>query len=180
MPDNVALERERSLENVYKTICEFEKPHYEKIEEKSDGTLTISIDPNEMTNMDNLESNLMYDPVSYPSYRSAFNRRYKNSFRRNLSAINIKLLEKELGKETLSEIVREDQDLKRQYLEVTKELDLDNDGVPDRIDIDDTRNSVQTVKDLYQVKNSTSVSTQRYNEKQEKERREQSINDLER
>ena len=34
-----------------------------------------------------------------------------------------------------------------------KELDLDNDGVPDRIDIDDTRNSVQTVSDLDKVGN---------------------------
>lgn len=37
---------------------------------------------------------------------------------------------------------------------LTKEKDLDNDGVPDRIDIDDTRNSVQTVKDLDAFKNS--------------------------
>lgn len=180
MSDNVALERERSLENVYKTICEFEKPHYEKIEEKSDGSLTISIDPNEMTNIDNLESNLMYDPVSYPSYRSAFNRRYKNSFKRNISAINIKLLEKELGKDKLNEVVRKDQELKRQYLEATKELDLDNDGVPDRIDIDDTRNSIQSIKDLDIVKNSTSADTERYNKDKENQQKRKYNQDLER
>lgn len=179
MPDNVALERERSLENVYKTICEFEKPHYEKMEELTDGSVTITVDPNEVFNMENIENELMLDPVKYPSYRNAFNRRYKNSFKRNLSAINIKLLEKELGKENLSEVINKDQELKRQYLEATKERDLDNDGIPDRIDIDDTRNSVQTVKDLDQVKGSTNASTQRYNEKQERERKKQRNNDLE-
>lgn len=179
MDDNVALERERSLETVYKTICEFEKPHYEKLKEFSDGSITITVDPNQEFNLENAEIETMFDPVKYPSYRSAFNRRYRNSFKRNLSAINVKLLEKELGKETLHEVVSKDHELRKQYEEATKERDLDNDGIPDRIDIDDTRNSVQSVKDLDQVRNSTSASTQRYNEKQERERREQRTNDLE-
>ena len=40
-------------------------------------------------------------------------------------------------------------------IENAKEKDLDNDGVLDRIDIDDTRNSVQDVKDLDKVANNT-------------------------
>lgn len=169
MSDNVELERERSLENAYKTICEFEKPYYEQIVELTDGSVTITVDPNEVSNEENIENELMFEPVKYPSYRSAFNRRYKNSFKRNISAINIKLLEKELGKDKLNEVVNQDQELKKQYLESTKERDLDNDGIPDRIDIDDTRNSVQTVKDLDEVKGSTNASTQKHKEKQEKD-----------
>jgi len=44
-----------------------------------------------------------------------------------------------------------------------EERDLNNDG----IEIADTRNYVQTVKDLDPVNNSTSRSTQRYNQRQE-------------
>lgn len=43
----------------------------------------------------------------------------------------------------------------RPHFNLTKERDLDNDGVPDRIDIDDTRNSVQTASDLNKVGNRT-------------------------
>ena len=42
-----------------------------------------------------------------------------------------------------------------EYAESIKERDLDNDGIPDRIDIDDNRNSVQDVKDLGEVANNT-------------------------
>ncbi|MBP2029072.1 hypothetical protein J2Z35_002910, partial [Acetoanaerobium pronyense] len=38
------------------------------------------------------------------------------------------------------------QDLENE--EITKEKDLDNDGVPDRIDINDNDNSIQKVTDL--------------------------------
>ena len=55
----------------------------------------------------------------------------------------------------------------RQY-NITKEKDLDNDGIPDRIDIDDTRNSVQTTSDLYKVGNRTDKT---HKDKQEKEQK---------
>ncbi len=58
-----------------------------------------------------------------------------------------------------SNIAKKENDYKfsnneRQY-NITKEKDLDNDGIPDRIDIDDTRNSVQTTSDLFEVGNRT-------------------------
>ncbi|MGG0447817.1 hypothetical protein ABEZ87_27630 [Bacillus mycoides] len=46
------------------------------------------------------------------------------------------------------------------YEQITKERDLDNDGTPDRIDIDDTNNAVQTIGDRDKVKNATNKETQ--------------------
>lgn len=43
----------------------------------------------------------------------------------------------------------------KQNFTINKERDLDNDGVPDRIDIDDNRNAVQTVSDQFKVGNNT-------------------------
>ena len=52
--------------------------------------------------------------------------------------------------------------------ENNKERDLDNDGIPDRIDIDDTRNAVQTTSDLSLVGNSTDKATNKQNKKKNK------------
>lgn len=171
MSDDFADERELTLENDYKHLCEFEMPQYEKINLDSDGSIVLTVDKDLFLNLDNSDVSLneTFEPVRYSSYNSLFNKRYKNSFKRNLNAINYKTIESELGKDTLSNITRKDKELRELYNEITKERDLDNDGVPDRIDIDDTRNSVQSVKDLGAVRNSTSASTERHNKKQERQ-----------
>lgn len=46
-----------------------------------------------------------------------------------------------------------------------KEKDLDNDGVPDRIDVDDTRNAVQTTSDLSEVGNKTNKESKQETKK---------------
>ncbi|MGR5968597.1 hypothetical protein ACT7C1_11565 [Bacillus paranthracis] len=53
----------------------------------------------------------------------------------------------------------------KSFLEHFKERDVDNDGTPDRIDIDDTKNAVQTVGDLNKIKNATSKEIQEENER---------------
>lgn len=163
------IERDKSLEMAYKVACDFEKTHYEKIYEHQDGSIILEIDKDIYNNIDDSIENTLDEPIKYPSYRDLFNKRYRNSFRRNLNAINIKLIEKELGINNLQQITRLDDVLEKQYLESIKERDLDNDGVPDRIDIDDTKNSVQSIKDLDIVKNSTSADTERYNENKDRE-----------
>lgn len=178
MPKGKLSQEENELELTYKRVCEFEKPHYEKLSVEDDGSVVLTIDKelyhqlenSEKTNDDSLE------PVKYSSYNSLYNNRYRNNFKRNLTAVKYSSLENELGKDNLSKIIQRDQELKKLYNGLNKERDLDNDGIPDRIDIDDSRNSVQTVKDLSEVKNSTTGSTQRYNEKQDKQERERRRN----
>ncbi|MCI1591214.1 hypothetical protein [Heyndrickxia oleronia] len=63
--------------------------------------------------------------------------------------------------------------MRESYLQRTKKRDLDNDGVPDRIDIDDTRNSVQTVSDLNIVKNMASKETARDQENRRERQRDE-------
>lgn len=53
----------------------------------------------------------------------------------------------------------------KSFLEHFKERDVDNDGTPDRIDINDTKNAVQTVGDLNKIKNATSKEIQEENER---------------
>lgn len=71
--------------------------------------------------------------------------------------------------DTCKKIANQNSKFKKEYerlltLEENKEIDLDNDGVPDRIDIDDTRNSVQDVKDLDILKNSASKEIEESNQ----------------
>lgn len=168
----------KELERVYKKVCDFEKSHYETIDQLSDGSVSISDNSNSFFDSD--QDNLEIDTTRYPSYKKAFHNRYEKSFKRNLSAVNLSLLKKEIGQENLNKIINADPELKKYYLEIHKELDLDNDGIPDRIDIDDTRNSVQTVSDLNLIKTSTNVNTERYNDKQEQERKKERSDELER
>lgn len=171
MPKGMINEDEQVLELAYKDVCKFEKSSYEKLDIDEDGAVVLTIDKEMFLELDNSDklANDFFEPVKYSSYKSLFNNRYRNNFKRNLTAINYRNLENELGKDTLSKVTANDHELKELNRRLTKERDLDNDGVPDRIDIDDTRNNVQTVKDLSAVKNSTSASTQRYNEKKERE-----------
>ena len=108
---------------------------------------------------------LDFSTVEYPSYERLFNSKYRDKFLKNVAAIRPKELERKLGRDTLNQVMKKDQEIKLRYAERIKEVDLDNDGVPVRIDIDDTKSRVQTVADLNIVKNTTSKDTNRDHEK---------------
>lgn len=150
-------------EEVYQKLCEFEKNYCEDIYEKSDGTIVYGIDPGRLSELENVpESELKntdFSTVEFPSYKELFESKYKSKFLKNIKAINPRELQKELGKDILEKASKDDSEIQKGYARSIKELDLDNDGVPDRIDIDDTKNSVQTVADLDIVKNLTSKET---------------------
>lgn len=157
---------EKNIELAYKVICEFEKTSYENLFEEN-GQVFYQIDKEsflELENNDNVD-NSIFEPIKYPSYKNLFNKRYKNMFNRNIKAIKVELLKEEIGAENLLEVINQDKQLRLMYLESIKEIDLDNDGVPNRIDIDDTRNSVQTIADLSAVNNSTDKETEEKNKK---------------
>ncbi|MBP2028984.1 hypothetical protein J2Z35_002822, partial [Acetoanaerobium pronyense] len=68
------------------------------------------------------------------------------------------------------------QDLENE--EITKEKDLDNDGVPDRIDINDNDNSIQKVADLdirYKKINENNKTKEKNDKNGEKEKRYEEI-----
>lgn len=160
---------ERSLEMAYKTVCEFEKASYENVYIDEHNQVVLEINKEHFLELENLKEedidNSIFQPLKFPSYKSLFNRQYKNNFSRNIKAIKPELLKNEIGEDKLLEVIKQDQLLKRRYLENIKEVDLDNDGVPDRIDIDDTRNSVQTASDLSLVNNATNKETERHNKR---------------
>ncbi|MED4455639.1 hypothetical protein [Metabacillus fastidiosus] len=140
------------IELAYKKLCEFEQSYFEVIYKDSSGNIVYEIDPTKLAELENIpEINLKdydYNTGEFPSYEKLFESKYKQKFLKNIAAIEPKEIEKKLGRETLDQTARRDPEL--------KEKDLDNDGVPDRIDINDNMNSIQTVADLNIVKNTTS------------------------
>lgn len=92
------------------------------------------------------------DVLVFDSFKELFEKQYEDSFKKSLELNYIEDLKNELGKNCFNHLLEQNKEL---YQKVTKELDLDNDGVPDRVDFDDNRNSVSTVADLDEVKNNT-------------------------
>lgn len=162
---------ENILELAYKTVCEFEKSSYEEIYKDENNQVVYQLNKSMFLELENFNENdideKMFEPLKYPSYRKLFNSKYSDIFRRNIRAIKPELLKNEIGENNLLEIIKNDDKLHQRFLENTKELDLDNDGVVDRIDIDDSKNAVQTVADLNIVGNDTSKEVSRGNKKRD-------------
>jgi hypothetical protein len=175
------VERIRNTENelVYKKLCDFERNYCENIHENSTGAIVYEVDSKRLAELENISKDKLKEldflTVEYPSYERLFNSKYKDKFLKNVAAIRPKELESKLGRDTLDQVMKKDPEIKLRYAERRKEVDLDIDGVPDRIDIDDTKNRVQTVADLNIVKNATSKDTSRDHEKV----RERKKNDIE-
>ncbi|PEK70478.1 hypothetical protein COL32_26950 [Bacillus pseudomycoides] len=161
-------------ETSYRTLCEFEKSFLEDLKEKDDGNI-------EFTSFD-LEDKEKKSPtrsITYTSYKDLFEDQYKDSFLTSIESLDLKEIDNKLGAGTLDTIIARDPIIRIRYEEITKERDLDTDGTPDRIDIDDTKNSVQTVGDLDKVKNSTNKETQEDNEDKKKNKTKQNNYDKE-
>ena len=139
----------------YKNLINFNISHYENLTE----------DPitNEIIYIPDIE--LKDNEMKYPSYKDLWEEIFKNDFIEDLNSFTFEELlnNEELSKtenildklsSNYKDIEKEIRNAKAYELSI-KEVDLDNDGIPDRIDIDDTRNSVQTTSDLYLVGNKT-------------------------
>ena len=151
---------EKFLELAFKTVCDFEKSSCEEIFKDEHNQVVYQLNKSLYLELENLNENdvdeKLFEPVKYPSYKKLFNSRYSNIFRRNIRAIKPDLLKNEIGEKNLFEVIKNDETLRERFIDNIKELDLDNDGVVDRIDIDDSKNAVQTVSDLNIVGNDTS------------------------
>lgn len=160
-------------ELAYQKLCAFEKSYFESIDKSPTGSIVYEIDATRLAELGSLTENdlkdLDFSAVQFPSYQRLFEAKYKNRFLKNIAAISPNDLQKKLGRSTIEEVTKADNEIKVKYAESIREIDLDNDGVPDRIDIDDTKNSVQTVADLDIVKNLTSKETSKVQDKKQKD-----------
>ncbi len=155
------MDKERE-EISYKTLCEFEKSFLEDFKKIDDGNIEFS-----SFSLEDKERMIPTQTITYSSFKDLFDAQYKESFLTSIESLDLKEIDNKLGAGTLDTIIARDTMIRIRYEEITKERDLDNDGTPDRIDIDDTKNSVQTVGDLDRVKNSTNKETEEENEENE-------------
>lgn len=139
----------------YKTVCAFEKSFLEHFKEKENGHIVFfSFD------LEDTDRQFPTQSITYTSYQNLFEEQYKDAFLTSIEALDWKELHHTLGTGTLDTIMTQDATIRMHYEQITKERDLDNDGTPDRIDIDDTNNAVQTIGDRDKVKNATNKETQ--------------------
>ncbi len=133
------------MKNLYKELCELEKRYYEEIYSK-DKMIFLKSDQE--------------PEKKYSSYKDLFEDQYKDSFNQHLKDLGLNRLSQNIGvtSDSLQKAIKD------------SELDIDNDGTPDRIDIDSQRNSVQTVSDLNIVGNSYTKDFERVRDREENER----------
>ncbi len=167
------MDKERE-EISYKTLCEFEKSFLENFKEKDDGNIEFS-----SFNLEDKERMFPTQSITYTSFKDLFEEQYKDAFLTSIESLDLKEIDNKLGAGTLDTIMARDPIIRIRYEEITKERDLDNDGTPDRIDIDDTKNSVQTVGDLDKVKNSTNKETEEDNEEKKEKKTKRKSHDIE-
>ncbi|MGR5881004.1 hypothetical protein ACT7DC_02040 [Bacillus cereus] len=150
----------KMTEICYQIVCEFEKSFLEHFKEQEDGKIAFFSFDLEDTNRQ-----FPTQSLTYTSYKNLFEEQYKDAFLTSIASLDEKELRHTLGTGTLETMLAKDAIIRMQYEEITKERDVDNDGTPDRIDIDDTKNAVQTVGDLNKIKNATSKEIQEENER---------------
>lgn len=133
------------MKDLYKELCELEKRYYEEIYSK-DKMIFLKSDQE--------------PEKKYSSYKDLFEDQYKDSFNQHLKDLGLNRLSQNIGvtSDSLQKAIKD------------SELDIDNDGTPDRIDIDSQRNSVQTVSDLNIVGNSYTKDFERVRDREENER----------
>ncbi|MED3088873.1 hypothetical protein [Bacillus toyonensis] len=167
------MDKERE-EISYKKLCEFEKNFLETFEEKDDGNIEFS-----SFKLEDKERMFPTQSITYTSFKYLFEEQYKKSFLTSIESLDLKEIDNKVGAGTLDTIIAKDPIIRIRYEEITRERDLDNDGTPDRIDIDDTKNTVQTVGDLDKVKNSTNKETEGDNEEKKEKKIKRKSHDME-
>lgn len=158
----------------YKILCEFEKSFLEDFKEKDDGNIEFS-----SFNLEDKEKTTPTQSITYTSFKDLFENQYKESFLTSIKSLDLKEINSKVGAGTLDTIMAKDPIIRIRYEEITRERDLDNDGTPDRIDIDDKKNSVQTVGDLDKVKSSTNKETEEDNEEKKEKKIKRKSHDME-
>ncbi|WP_257209212.1 hypothetical protein [Bacillus toyonensis] len=129
--------------------------------------------------MEDKEKTTPTQSITYTFFKDLFENQYKESCLTSIKSLDLKEINSKIGTGTLDTIMAKDPIIRIRYEEITRERDLDNDGTPDRIDIDDTKNSVQTVGDLDKVKSSTNKETEEDNEEKKEKKIKRKSHDME-
>ena len=101
-----------------------------------------------------------HEPIAYTNNKDLFEDNFKNGLIDDFENLAIEEIENSFPDDLLQKLSNNDSDINKAYKQAIKyrrsikDVDRDNDGIPDRIDIDDNRNSVQTPSDLMEVGNS--------------------------
>lgn len=146
--EKLLLESVNEME--YKALINFSKSHYENLVVEGDKLLFIAdIDDNSL------------EPKIYDSYKDCFMNEYKDKFINDFKILRPEEILKENNNDLLFRLALTDPNLEqviKDFHEQNKDIDLDNDGISNRIDIDDNRNEVQTVDDMDKIEKSRTRS----------------------
>lgn len=141
-------------ETEFKNLIQFQLSHYELVEEFSSTEIVYTPD---------IESANLKE--TYSSYQALWENQFENNLTNDLECFTLKKLQKDefLSKspDLLNKLANYNSNVNttleglKKEAKLVKELDLDNDGVPDRIDPDDTRSVIRTEADKDLVGNKT-------------------------
>ncbi|AOM14441.1 hypothetical protein [Bacillus thuringiensis] len=108
----------------YKVLCEFEKSFLEDFKEKDDGNIEFS-----SFNLEDKERTTPTQSITYTSFKDLFEDQYKESFLTSIESLDLKEINSKVGAGTLDTIMAKDPIIRIRYEEITRERDLDNDGM---------------------------------------------------
>lgn len=152
---NLEISTQLSLEeNYYFRACNLYSLSNEKIGLNDDKTIDLILTDKYKT---------------FDSMKDLFNEKFEQRFKDSLDVNFIDDIESSLGKDCVEFILSENIELKKIF---AKEIDLDNDGTPDRTDYNNQNSNIQNVGDMKEIENGTTKehSREKRREREEMER----------
>ncbi|MGO3169145.1 zincin-like metallopeptidase domain-containing protein [Senegalia sp. (in: firmicutes)] len=172
---NVSLSKEFLYDKDYKHLVDFQLSHYEKVD-----LITLADDYNLIYHSDIENDPKFQEGKEYSNYKDLWEQNFKDSFINDFDNFTLDELERNDNlsqvPNLLNRLAVSDNEIgkaynqAKEYKNSIRDIDLDNDGIPDRIDIDDKRNAVQTSSDLHEV---GSKIDKTYKHQEEKEKTQQ-------
>lgn len=148
--DNIIEEKE------YKNLIDFQLSHYAKVNETTNGTV------HEIEYISDIEAPSLQ---KFSSYSELWSTHFRNDFLNDLDNLTISEIKSNAAfnksPDLLERLIKIDKDIETKFNKSIKfeaslkGVDLDNDGVPSRIDPDDNRSVIRTEADKALVGNKT-------------------------
>lgn len=153
----VALSNDFIHDYEYKHLTEFQLSHYEKVTEQSFPPFEKVVYSPDIENEENTKT--------FSNYKDLWETEFKNSFKDDFNNFTIEELENNeiltrANPNLINRLAKNYDDIGRELRNVRTamesrskegERDLDNDGIPERLDVDDNRIVAETVGDLHKI-----------------------------